>query len=72
MDDVKKTYREGEETAKEAWRKRDGEDLADKVGNAGDDLRKDLGNAGDEIRRPEMDESGTTGDSTDEGAERPQ
>jgi hypothetical protein len=72
MDDVKKTYREGEETAKEAWRKRDGEDLADKAGNAGDDLRKDLGNAGDEIRRPEMDESGTTGDPTDESAERPQ
>ena len=49
MDDMKKTYREGEETAKEEWRKRDGEDLADKVGNAGDDVRKNLGNAGDEI-----------------------
>jgi len=80
MDDVKKTYREGEETAKEAWRKRDGEDLADKVGNAGDDLRKDLGNAGDEIRRPDMDDSGAPGnrpmgtpsdDPTDEDAERP-
>jgi hypothetical protein len=51
MDDAKKTYREGEETAKEAWRNRDGEDVADKIGNAGDDLRKDLGNAGDELRR---------------------
>jgi hypothetical protein len=50
MDDLKKGYREGEETSKEAWRKRDGEDLADKVGNAGDDIRKDLGNAGDDIR----------------------
>jgi hypothetical protein len=49
VDDMKKTYREGEETAKEEWRKRDGEDLADKVGNAGDDIRKNLGNAGDEI-----------------------
>jgi hypothetical protein len=49
VDDMKKTYREGEETAKEEWRKRDGEDLADKVGNAGDDMRKNLGNAGDEI-----------------------
>jgi hypothetical protein len=51
MDDLKKGYREGEETAKEAWRKRDGEDLADKVGNAGDDIRKELGNLGDDARR---------------------
>ena len=51
MDDAKKTYREGEETAKEAWRKHDGEDMADKVGNAGDDMRDALGNAGDEMRR---------------------
>jgi hypothetical protein len=50
MDDMKKGYREGEETAKEAWRKRDGEDLADKVGNAGDDVRKNLGNLGDDAR----------------------
>jgi len=50
MDDIKKGYREGEESTKEAWRKRDGEDLADKVGNAGDDIRKHLGNAGDDIR----------------------
>ena len=51
MDDLKKGYREGEETAKETMRKADGEeDLADKVGNAGDDIRKELGNAGDDIR----------------------
>ena len=51
MDDVKKTYREGEETAKENWRKADGEeDLGDKVGNVGDDIRKELGNAGDDMR----------------------
>jgi len=51
MDDVKKVYREGEETAKENWRKADGEeDLSDKVGNAGDDIRKELGNAGDDLR----------------------
>jgi hypothetical protein len=50
MDDMKKGYREGEETAKEAWRKRDGEDLADKVGNAGDDVRKNLGNLCDDAR----------------------
>lgn len=52
MDDVKKGYRETEETAKETWRKADGEeDLADKVGNLGDDIRKGLGNAGDDIKR---------------------
>ena len=49
MDDVKKGYREGEESTKEAWRKHDGEDLADKIGNAGDDIRKELGNAGDKL-----------------------
>ena len=43
MDDVKKGYREAEETTKEAWRKSDGEeDLADKVGNAGDDIRNNV------------------------------
>ena len=52
MDDIKRDYREGEETAKEAWRKADGEeDLADKVGNLGDDIRKGLGNAGDDLDR---------------------
>jgi len=51
MDDVKKTYREGEQEAKEAWRKSDGdESLSDKVGNAGDEMRKDLGNTGDDVR----------------------
>ena len=38
-----------EEKTKEAWRKSDGEDLADKVGNAGDDIRQELGNAGDRL-----------------------
>ena len=51
MDDTKRAYRETEETAKEAWRNRDGEDLADKVGNLGDDIRKHLGDAGDDLRR---------------------
>ena len=52
MDDMKKTYREGEETAKENWRKADGhESVADALGNAGDDIRKELGNAGDDINR---------------------
>ncbi len=51
MDDAKRTYRETEESAKEAWRKRDGEDLADKIGNLGDDIRKELGNLGDDVNR---------------------
>lgn len=50
MDDLKRAGREGEETAKETWRNRDGEDLSDKVGNAGDDIRKGLGNLGDDLR----------------------
>jgi hypothetical protein len=67
VDDMKKTYREGEESSKEAWRKHDGEDLADKVGNAGDDIRKNLGNAGDDADRAAKDndtygDTGTTGD----------
>jgi hypothetical protein len=50
MDDMKKTYREGEQATKEAWRKADGdESLTDKVGNVGDELRKDAGNAGDSL-----------------------
>lgn len=50
MDELKKGYREGEETAKETWRKADGEeDLGDKIGNLGDDIRKNLGNAGDDL-----------------------
>jgi hypothetical protein len=40
---MKQTYREGEETAKEAWRKADGESPADAIGNAGDDIRRELG-----------------------------
>ena len=52
MDDVKKTYREGEQETKEAWRQADGEEsLADNVGNAGDELRKQAGNAGRRLDR---------------------
>jgi hypothetical protein len=61
VDDVKKGYRETEETTKEAWRKSDGEDLADKVGNVGDDIRKGLGDAGDDIRQG-VDDAGERGD----------
>lgn len=49
MSDVKKAYREVEETTKETWRKADGEDLADKAANLGDDVRKHLGNLGDDL-----------------------
>jgi hypothetical protein len=66
MDDIKKAGREADETAKETWRKADGEEsLGDKVGNLGDDVRKHAGNAGDEIRRNADD----VGDRVDE--ERP-
>ena len=67
MDDATRTYREAEETTKEAWRNRDGEDLADKVGNLGDDIRKGLGNAGDEVREG-LDEAG---DRVDERVDEP-
>lgn len=51
MDDMKATYREGKQAAKETWRKADGdESIEDKLGNAGDELRKQAGNAGDELR----------------------
>jgi ABC-type transporter Mla subunit MlaD len=51
MNEMNKLGREVEETAKETWRKADGEeDLADKIGNAGDDLRKHAGNLGDDLK----------------------
>ena len=53
MDEAKRDYREGKDTVKEEWRNRDGEDLADKVGNAGDDIRRKLGDLGDDLRGEE-------------------
>jgi hypothetical protein len=50
MDDMKKGYREAEESSKEAWRNRDGESVTDAIGNAGDDMRKKLGDLGDDAR----------------------
>ena len=55
MEDVKRTYREGEEKTKEAWRGVGGTDAEDEIGNAGDDIGKGLGNAGDELRRDDPD-----------------
>jgi hypothetical protein len=49
MDDIKQAGREVGTDAKKATRNWDGEDLADKVGNAGDEVRKNLGNAGDDL-----------------------
>jgi hypothetical protein len=69
MDDLKKGYREGEVDAKEAWRNRDGEDLADKVGNLGDEVRKDLGNLGDDARNA-LDNAGDAVDRTKDDAQR--
>ena len=51
MDEVKRGYREVENTAGEAAREVDGHDLGDDIGNAGDDIRKEVGNAGDQVRR---------------------
>lgn len=63
MDDLKKGYRETEESAKETWRKADGEeDLADKVGNLGDDIRKGLGDAGDDMRNAADEATDADGD----------
>jgi hypothetical protein len=60
MDDVKKTYREGEQATKEAWRESDGDvSVADHVGNVGDELRKQAGNAGDAV---DGDDKSATGD----------
>jgi hypothetical protein len=67
MDDIKQAGREVQTDAKKASRNWDGEDLADKVGNAGDEIRKDLGNAGDELHKQadkvtDRDPAGTTTD----------
>src|SRR3954452_11607197 len=72
MDNLKSTYREGEETTKETMRKADGdESLADKIGNAGDDLRKEAGNLGDDLKSGANDmgndaRSNTRGDDLDD------
>ena len=67
MDDLKKGYREGEETAKETLRKADGEEsVSDKVGNLGDDIRKNLGNLGDDVREAADD----AGDAIDRQADK--
>jgi hypothetical protein len=56
-DEMKRIYREGEETVKEKVRDIDGHQIEDDIGNAGDEVRKGLGNLGDDVRR-EVDETG--------------
>jgi hypothetical protein len=70
VEDVKKTYREGEEKTKEAWRGVDGTDAKDEIGNVGDDIREGLGNAGDEMRRKDPDRVDDTADRASWEAER--
>jgi hypothetical protein len=71
MDDIKKGYREAEETTKETMRKADGEeDFADKVGNLGDDIRKNLGNLGDDVREKVDDAGDTVQHGTDKADDR--
>ena len=50
MEEVKKTWREGETEVAEKSREADGTDLKDHVGNIGDKARKDLSNLGDDVR----------------------
>lgn len=50
MSEIKRTARDVEADAKEAWRKADGEEsLGDKAANAGDRVRNAVENAGDEV-----------------------
>ncbi len=50
MQESKRTVRDLEDDAKEAWRRADGdESLGDKVANAGDRLRHGAENLGDEL-----------------------
>jgi hypothetical protein len=49
-DEMKRIYREGEETVKEKVRDIDGHQVEDDIGNAGDEVRKKLGNLGDDAR----------------------
>ena len=50
MNDLKRTVRDTEADAKEAWRKADGrESLADKAANARDRAGNAVANAGDEV-----------------------
>lgn len=49
MSDIKRAARDTEADIKEAWRRRDGESVGDKVADVGDRTRNAVKNAGDEI-----------------------
>lgn len=51
MDDLKKTFREANQGARETTRDIDGHDTSDDVGNIGDAARKNLGNLGDDVKK---------------------
>ena len=50
MDELKKTWREGEQKVAEGSRGADGTDPADHVGNIGDEARENVANLGDDLR----------------------
>ncbi len=67
--DPKNTYREGEQTTKEAWRQADGdESVADTLGNAGDELRRQAGNLGDDLDHG-LDDAGDAAKRAQRGAD---
>lgn len=67
--DPKNTYREGEQTTKEAWRQADGdESVADTIGNAGDELRRQAGNLGDDLDHG-LDDAGDAAKRAQRGAD---
>jgi hypothetical protein len=51
VQESKKTMRDLEDDAKEAWRRSDGESIGDKVANAGDRVRHGIEDAGDELHK---------------------
>ena len=51
MDELKKAFREGDQTTRETTRDLEGgHDVSDDIGNIGDRARNDLGNLGDDVR----------------------
>ena len=49
MNDLKETARDAKTDVKDAWRKADGESLADKVATATDRAKDKIADAGDEL-----------------------
>jgi hypothetical protein len=51
MDEIKKAFRSGADTARKAARDSDGHTTGDDVADVGDAVRTDVANAGDDLRR---------------------